>query len=270
MEQLVHSGLPLYLDETSLILAISASLKLESYSRKVTGDMKGLLACEQCIDAKTPFYDVYRDIAYPKDQALFQKYGYRYDITVILPGLAGGECKKTSGHYHGFNPTHTNTYGEVYEVLKGNALYILQKCGDFESHPDRVKIEDLYAVRVNEGQSIIIPPNYGHASINIGYGPLIFSNLALISCPVLYDAIKSHQGMAYYVFREEGRLRFHQNPHYEDLPKLKNAVVRQNPALGIEFGKPVYQSFVENPQAFDFLANPDPYIDAIMELLMIT
>lgn len=269
MEKLVNSGLPLYLDEDTNIMALSALLSHGDYGRKRTGEMKGLLADETTLDEDELFYDVYRNIAYPKDEELLKNYDYRYDITIIMPGLVNGECKKTSGHYHGYGPTKKNTYGEVYEVIKGTALYILQKSPDFDKTVGDLTLDDVIFVTVNAGQSIIVPPNYGHVSINIGMGPLVFSNLAFASCPINYDAVKKYHGMAYYIKREDGLLKFGFNQNYKnmEMPKVRKAIVRENPKLGITFGLPVYQSFIRNPEAFDFLGNPDAYIDEIMSML---
>lgn len=270
MGKLYKSGLPLYLDEDTNVMALSALLQCEGFGRKQTGQMIGLLADEGKLAAKEQFYDVYRGIAYPEDVELLQKYDYRYDITVIMPGLVNGECKKTSGHYHGYNPQRTNTYAEVYEVIKGTALYILQKSNNFDTAPENIKLQDVILVTVQEGETIIIPPNYGHASVNIGEGPLIFSNLAYISCPVLYGAVKQYHGMSYYVKKEGKEVIPVLNGNYKktSVPKPKFASVKENPKLGIKFGIPVYESFKSNPAAFDFLANPDNYVDEIMDMLI--
>lgn len=268
MENLIRSGLPLYLDEKNNVMAISALLKMDGFMRKETGKMIGLLADEENLPADEPFYDVYRGIAFPEDEHLLKKNDFRYDITIVMPGQVNGECKKTSGHYHGFNPQRTNTYAEVYEVIRGTALYILQKslnfdCGDQET----LKIDDLILASVHEGETIIIPPNYGHASVNIGDGPLVFSNLAYVPCPVNYDSVKYHHGMCCYIMKGDKEIDLQFNSRYQNVPAPVYAGVLENPHLGIHFGKPVYQSYQENPVAFQFLKEPDLYVDEIMSML---
>ena len=202
MLELKNSGLPLYLDEGNHVMAISALLTMKGFGRKELEKMQGLLADETALVKDEICYDVYRGIAYPEDQALLDQYDFQYDITIIMPGEVNGEVKKTSGHYHGWNPEKTNTYGEVYEVIKGTALYILQKSANFdEEDPGNVKVDDLIFATVHEGETILVPPNYGHCSCNIGEGPLVFSNLAYRPCPVNYGPVKHFHGMAYYVTR---------------------------------------------------------------------
>lgn len=269
MLELTKSGLPVYLDEESNVIAISARLPFLEYSRKLAGAMKGLFANETNLNENEPVYDVYRGLSFPEDNKLLNKHKFRYDFTVILPGDINGERKKTSGHYHEYNAARTNTYAEVYEVIKGTALYVLQRVANFDTEPMNVKVDDIILVQVEEGQSVIIPPNYGHCSVNIGEGPLIFSNLAYIPCNVLYNSVLHYHGMGYYIKNNIDKIEFEKNTNYSDLPKPKLATVRENPSLGIKFGLPVYHSFLQNPDLFGYLGNPDKDLDAVMDMLVI-
>ncbi|MEG1887546.1 MAG: glucose-6-phosphate isomerase family protein, partial [Oscillospiraceae bacterium] len=208
-----------------------------------------------------------RGIRFPEDKALLDSKNFRYDITIVMDGLVNGECKKTSGHYHGFNPERTNTYAEVYEVIKGTALYVLQKADNFDIAPTDVVIDDLILAVVKEGQTIIIPPNYGHCSVNIGEGPLVFSNLAYVPCPVNYDSVKHYHGMSYYIKKKNGKVEIELNKNYKNVPNVKFASVKENPKLGIKFGLPVYISYKNDPNAFEFLENPNHYVDEVMSML---
>lgn len=269
MLELKNSGLPLYIDEKNHVMALSALLKYDGFGRKTVEKMQGLLADEHDLPLDELVYDVYRGIAYPEDEELLKKNDYRYDITIIMPGQVNGECKKTSGHYHGWNPEKTNTYAEVYEVIKGTALYILQKSDNFDAEdPADVRVDDLIFATVHEGETILIPPNYGHCSVNIGDGPLVFSNLAYVPCPVHYGPVKQFHGMSFYVMVENGEVKLKANDKYVDVPKAKFATVKENPHLGIQFGLPVYESYKKNPEAFEFLGKPDGFVDEIMSMLV--
>lgn len=267
--ELTRSGLPLYLNECG-VMTLGEGLTMAGTGHKTLAAMMGLLANEEDVPADEWAYDTYRSITRPEDAALFEERQMSYDITIIAPGTVGGERKKTSGHYHGWNPTHTNTYGEVYEVIKGTALFCLQKSPDFEEHPEAAHVEDVILVTVPEGKTLLVPPNYGHCSINVGEGPLVFSNVAYKPCPVLYDAVKARHGMAYYVFEgADGSLDVRPNPNYADLdvPAPRFATVHEAPELGIDFSHGAYENFVSNPDAFDHLPHPDAYIERIMGLL---
>lgn len=270
MIELINSGLPLYMDEESDAISLGGFLKFDGMGRKTVAEMTGLLRDEKGSDPDEKFYDVYRGIRYPEDEKLLDSHDIRYDITVIMPGQVNGEYKKTSGHYHGWNPEHTNTYGEVYEVIAGTAMFVLQKAELYgENNTLCRKVEDLIYVTVPAGQTLLVPPNYGHCSINIGEAPLVFSNLAYTKCPVVYDSVKHYHGMAYYVVMENDAPVLKFNEHYApcEVPEPKFATVTQCPELGIDFSKGVYLTFREHPERFDFLPHPDMYIDRIMELL---
>ncbi|WP_411900837.1 glucose-6-phosphate isomerase family protein [Salmonella enterica] len=43
---------------------------------------------------------------------------------------------------------------------------------------------------VKEGRDICVRQNYGHCSINVGDGPLVFSNRAYKPCTVHYDTVQ--------------------------------------------------------------------------------
>lgn len=177
MKQLHHSGLPLYLDDDG-VMALKPPLNYLGFGRKSAGQMAVVLPEFTEGLRNEPAYDVYRGLSFAEDQERLAADQYQYDITIIMPGTIGKERKKTSGHYHGYNDTRRNTHPEVYEVIKGTAAYILQKSPDFAAAPQELVVDDLIVAVVKEGQSIIVPPNYGHCSINIGDGPLVFSNLA--------------------------------------------------------------------------------------------
>ncbi len=268
MYELTNSGLPLYYIEETGMIALSGELSFDGYSRKYASQMEGLFYTKKTLSSTEAIYDVYRGIRFPKDKALLDDFELRYDITVIYDGTIDGERKKTSGHYHGYNPARTATYAEVYEVIKGKALYILQRADNFSDTTAEIQVNDLKFAIVNEGEAIIIPPNYGHCSINIGSGPLIFSNLAYIPCSVHYAQVQRYHGMNYYIFNDKenefnaipNRL-YHSNPNYEIV------TVKEAPNLGIKFGVPIYKSFQENPKAFSYLGDPAPYESLILENL---
>lgn len=267
MQELYRSGLPLFLDETGSI-KLGEGLTFDGSSRKFVNQMEGLFEIAEPENPEEAVYDVYRGIRYPADEALFDQYQYRYDITVIFDGKVGSERKKTSGHYHGFTPDRTATYAEVYEVIKGKALYVLQKSLNFENLNEEIQLEDVKLAVVNEGETIIIPPNYGHCSVNIGAGPLIFSNLAYVPCAVHYDQVKRYRGMSFYI-HDGGNDEFTivPNPNYQANLSFELVKVQEAPGYGIKFGVPVYQSFIAAPERFSYLAEPAAFSDPILNLL---
>lgn len=267
MQELFRSGLPLFWNDSGVV-EFGDGLKFDGSSRKFAKQMESLFEIVEPENPDEIVYDVYRGIRYPADEALFDRYQYRYDITVIFDGKIGLERKKTSGHYHGFTPDRIATYAEVYEVIKGKALYVLQKSFNFENSDDEIQIEDVKLAIVNEGETIIIPPDYGHCSVNIGSGPLIFSNLAYVPCAIHYDQVKRYRGMSFYI-HDGGHDDFNivSNPNYKENLNFELVKVREAQEYGIKFGTPVYQSFITAPDRFGYLADPTAYTNSILKLL---
>ncbi|WP_301664617.1 glucose-6-phosphate isomerase family protein [Methanoculleus frigidifontis] len=92
----------------------------------------------------------------------------RFDITVIPPGAVGGEYVKTKGHYHPLTPAGIG-YPELYQVLAGEAHYLLQ----------RKNLRDVVVVTAKAGEFVLIPPGYGHVTVNPGKENLVMANPGL-------------------------------------------------------------------------------------------
>jgi oxalate decarboxylase/phosphoglucose isomerase-like protein (cupin superfamily) len=64
----------------------------------------------------------------PTDKETISRHQLRYDITIIPPLKMGLEFVKKYEHYHPrVNPKLRYTYPEMYEVLEGDAHYLLQR-----------------------------------------------------------------------------------------------------------------------------------------------
>ncbi len=121
--------------------------------------------------------------------------------------MLGREFVKTKGH------NHSGTYGEVYIVLRGQALYLIQK---YAGH----KIEDVYAVKAKRGNVVVIPPHYGHITINPSKKETLKeANWLCEDCPNIYDLFLGKQGACYY-FTAKGWIK---NSKYGRVPKLRFA-----------------------------------------------
>src|SRR3990167_10567232 len=70
-----------------------------------------------------------------------RKNGLRYDITIIPPKMLGKEFVKTKGH------EHKNHFPELYMVLEGKALYLMQK------RDKKGAVLDVFAVKAKNGRS---------------------------------------------------------------------------------------------------------------------
>jgi glucose-6-phosphate isomerase len=201
-------------------------------------------------DHKQMLYWMYRYFEDEKDKKVFDSAGLEYDLTVIKNGQIGDEYIKTVGHYHANISDSYTTYPEVYEVIEGNIEYLLQ------TKPDKSGKVDAILVEAEAGDKVVVPPGYGHISINAGNEIVVSSNLQKADLPAGadYDFYQEHEGGAFY--RTDKGLE--PNPKYK-INKLRIVRPLEKPEFGLEKDKSLYLSFLENPEKFDYLNNPQKY-----------
>lgn len=202
-------------------------------------------------DGPGELYYMYRNVRRDKDAGIIEKSGLRYDVTVLMPGLVGEEYIKTAGHYHPQKPGTDYTYPEVYEVLYGRAHYLLQ------TEPDEDGV-DCILVEATAGDKVLIPPGYGHITINPGNSLLVMSNWVADSFSSVYGPIRELGGAAYFELKSSGEDdRFVVNPRYRPTPRIMTRPVEDLPDFGLVRGKPMYQAFLEAPEKFAYLTHPE-------------
>lgn len=217
-------------------------------------DMRGLLLDRQAAGIDELYY-MYRDIALDHDRDLIRQKGLRYDITVIVPGTLGLEYVKTAGHYHPEKPGTGLTYPEVYEVLHGRAHYLLQR-----PHPEQPgQLDTVILIAAKPGDKVLIPPHFGHITINPGDDYLIMSNWVAAEFSSIYEPMSEVGGGAYFeIYTEEGS-EFVPNQNCLSLPPLQRCPVTPVPQLNLITGYPLYRLFQKNREAFNFLTHPENY-----------
>jgi glucose-6-phosphate isomerase len=246
------SGLPLWLDQERGLLTFGPEVVPVEPGVRRLGEMRGLLAEDDSNSDEKPCYLMYRDVRIAADEALLQAHGMRYDITVTLPGQIGRELMKTAGHYHSFVSGRATSYPEVYEVLAGQALFLLQRVRDPRAPLAELVVEEVLLISAGPGERLIIPPHCGHVTINAGSAPLVVSDLIARACENSYGAFLESRGAAYYVHPTESAPMAQPNPFYHNLPALRQFATPAEAGLALE-GPPLYQAFRNQPERFAFL-----------------
>lgn len=206
--------------------------------------------------ARNEMYYMYRDVHLPEDQDLIRKYNLRYDITVIPPAMIGQEFSKTAGHYHPYKPGTKFAYPEMYEVLHGEVLFLIQKMDD--------KYDQLVTVAYyvgKTGDKIVYPPNYGHIMINIGHDVLVTANWVADHFESLYQPVADKKGMAYYaVSDQQEKFKLVPNPNYTNHPQAREILPKNLRNLKVmNIAGPSYTAGVYNPKNLEFLTDPEKY-----------
>jgi glucose-6-phosphate isomerase len=181
-------------------------------------------------------YFMYRNV--------LKKEGIRYDITMIPAVPVGDEAPKTHGHYHPKSEDGL-AYPEVYQVLNGRAVFILQK----KNHNGSV---DVSIVSAKARDVVLIPSGYGHVTVNSGDETLVLGNLAYDLFEPMYHEFDENHGAAYYYLKDGNIV---QNGSY-----IVEKNERVTPAeLNAKYGfacSDLLTEFSENPQKFAFLQKP--------------
>jgi glucose-6-phosphate isomerase len=209
-------------------------------------DLREVLARPGC-ECSGPLYYMYRDVARTgEDRAWLTSLDLRFDITVIPPRSLGGEYVKTLGHYHPADPSGTG-YPEVYEVLAGEAHYLIQT-------PD---CTDVILIGARAGDVVVVPPGYGHVTINPSKR-LVLEMANIVSSRFLseYRGYEARHGAAYFELEAEGLVK---NPAYPEPSRLRLVQApRVAPVTGT-ITDPLYDLITRRAPILGFLNHPDQY-----------
>jgi len=168
-------------------------------TRKLS-DMGGVIFDKEWLKTAEGNLDLYF-----MERGVQEKDGLRYDITTIPAMMLGQEFNKTKGHFH------VGRWQEVYTVLEGSAIYLMQKIDDMGN------ITDVYAVEAQKGQSIVIPSFYGHTTINPSAQELKMANWVSPECKSDYSPYEKFGGACYFYTRQ-GWIK---NEKYKSVPELR-------------------------------------------------
>jgi len=188
----------------------------------------------------SPTYYMYRDVAH------FGK--IRYDVTRILALDLCGEKNKTLGHVHPRSAKGT-PWSEVYEVLSGEAHFLLQKVS-------QLGVQDAVLLSAKKGECLLIPPGYGHVTINAGKRDLVLGNLVSSDFDADYSQFLRMRGACYYEMHDDKLVK---NKNYGgDFELRQLRAVDFSSAFGTyaPFKKGLFEA-VKKPEDIEFLKKPE-------------
>lgn len=220
---------------------VEADVRMLNDMKKVIYDKKWLRNTDN-----RPLYYMYRDLYLPKHKETIRENNLRFDMTVIPPALLGKEYVKTKGHYHSMARKGI-TYPEIYGVIQGEAHYLLQKVENGE-------VKDVVLFKASAGDKVIIPPNYGHITINPSDETLKMGNWICPENESSYKDISENKGGAYF----ETTDGFVKNGNYKEIPSIRFKEPKNIPDLDITSKKPLYRS-IKEPSYLRFLKKPEKF-----------
>jgi glucose-6-phosphate isomerase len=208
-------------------------------------DMRPVLAFpneETRLGPDAPTYFMYRQVA------AFGK--IRYDVTRMLSFDLCGERNKTLGHVHPRSPKGT-PWPEVYEVLSGEAHFLLQRVS-------QLGVQDAVLLSAKKGDCLLIPPGYGHITINAGRRELLLGNLVSCDFDADYSIFLRMHGGCYYEMKD-GRLVKNRN-YGGDFELRQLRAVDFSSAYGAyaPFKKGLFAA-MKKPENIAFLSKPETF-----------
>jgi len=244
------SGLPIIFDEKKIDLKFESDFPFVKKSKRSLDELRPYLKnlslreiSRRETEAKNgpdPVYCVWRYVHLKKDDEKIKAANLRYDLTLLLPGKTDGEFVKTAGHYH-------KPYPEVFEVLSGRAYFLIQS---YNKNPKN--IESVYLIEAGVGEKVLIPPSYGHNTINVFGEPLLLANLVSEKAVYDYEPYKNNHGASYYLLDNGDLIDIVKNPNYDSMPEIKKIRPREYPEFGLVKNQPLY-SLVNNLEKLRFL-----------------
>lgn len=196
-------------------------------------------------------YYMYRDLYLSdSDHSIIIENHLRYDITIIPPLKLGKEFVKTAGHYHPLIKGSKYTYPEVYEVLEGVAHYLMQT---YKTVPD--KVHDAVIIQAKKGDKVIVPPNYGHVTINPSDQELLMANWVSRDFSSIYEPYKKLEGAAYFELTSATLIP---NKKYDDLPEIRHLKPTNFSQVGLYKDEGIY-NLINDIELLEYLNNPEKF-----------
>ena len=237
------SGLPILFDEKNNDLEFRGDFGEIKKSERSLEDLKPYLKNSDIKKGLDPVYYVWRHVYLKRDSEKIKENNLRYDLTLLPAGTIDSDSEreyvKTAGHYH-------ERYPEIYEVLLGKAYFLVQS----ESN--------VYAAEVSQGEKFLIPPSYGHSTINVFNEPLIMANWVSEKAVYDYESYKNNSGAMYYFLKNGDFVDIIKNSNYKSAPEIKKIFPKEYPEFGILKNKPLY-SLVETLEKLRFLNYPEEF-----------
>lgn len=196
-----------------------------------------------------PVYGIAMDVGKIPDAAELRRRSLLFGAVVYASGRLGDEPVRSQGHVHATAPHCGWSTPEVFEIWDGRAvIYAQEFAGD---DPGR-----CIAVEAGPGDHIVVPPGWAHAVINASESErMVFGALCERQYGFVYDAVRTHGGLAWFPLLRQGQIEWQPNPRYKPSP-LSVRAARHYPELGILPGVPIYQQFQADPGRLQWVSEP--------------
>lgn len=248
-----QSGLAIAFDEQNLDLHFKEEFPRLQKSQRALKDLSPYLK-NQNLSFPDLVYTVWRYVHKAEDEQKISENKLRYDLTLLPQGLLGDEFLRTAGHFHPLSPDASLTAPEVYEVILGQGGFLIQ---DFRDVPENV--ENVFLIIAHASEKVLVPPGFGHITINLSSRPLLVANWISDITSYNYEPFQKNHGGAYWIIKDPaGSISPILNPNYQRVPGIKKITAQDWPQFGLVKETPMY-SLVENLDKLRFLNYPEEF-----------
>jgi glucose-6-phosphate isomerase, archaeal len=249
-----RAGLPLKLKAGRMVPG--ADVLVEEDLVRRLADMRDVLADGAGHQGRSIAYRMLNGVRRAEDDHLADL-PLRYELTAMTGRPIGWEAAKTLGHVHVRPQGSSIGYPEVVEVVHGEAGFLVQ---DLVASPHGPLSRRAWLVRARAGDRVVLPPDLAHVTIDLGAGPLVFSDVIDRAARGIYAGVAAARGFGWYV-GADGQLCA--NPRYAQAPLLEevSAVEWSGPATAA-----LYSTFRDEPSRFSWLSEPERFGEAAPDL----
>jgi len=268
MQPLTDTGLNIHFEPETLRIAFVDTKKEQfqrpEYSVRTYGALGPILENPGCVEGREQqiIYWMFRNLGLKGNEDMLRVHSLRYDLSVFRLQQFGQELMKTSGHYHPPIYRGGPSYPEIYEVVYGTAIFLMQEVDDINAGPRDVQVRNCIALRCEQGQKAIMPPNFGHVTINPDpERPLITTNWVCSDFNSVYRGAELCRGFAWYNTQDRGWVP---NPAYDcEIPRLMHAGCADVPQLGLESKTGMYRVGCSSPELLALCKRPQDFTELL-------
>jgi glucose-6-phosphate isomerase len=240
------SGLDLQLDEARLALGFGPGVLHPAGERRSLDQVRSMLA-DPTATGPAHLYTIYMDIGRAQDAQALRQQRLLYGVVIYNHGIVGRERLRSQGHIHSEKPGTGLRYSEVYEFWTGQGYVYLQK----ELAPN---VTRAFLVKVGPGDKLVIPFGWVHLVVSLGDEALSFGAWCARENRLEYEQLRALGGPAHFVLADGSVIA---NRQYHSVAKVAYATPADFPDLGIPRDLPIYTSWLERPEQYTFMANPE-------------
>jgi glucose-6-phosphate isomerase, archaeal len=222
-----QTGLPVRIETESCEFFFGSGLNVPLLRTRTLHELDSVWA-NQTDGADKLIYRYTAPLWLSHEAEVWEDAGIGYGIVFFTPGVYGGEYVKSSGQYHAILQGQSAATPEIYTVLVGEGHFMLQR-----ATPPYEEVTDPVMVIAQEGETFVVPPDYGHLQINPTDGPLVFSYTVKNPLTSNYEPYRHLRGAMYYEMADTTE-RFVFNPRYNRRAPLRiveASTLRQLPFL---------------------------------------